>query len=222
VFRTTDYGATWTSIASNLPSHGVNVIVEDTSNTKVLFAGTDAGVFATVDGGARWVRLKGNMPNVPVHDLAIQPREHDLIAGTFGRAIWITDISILEQLDEATLAEDAHVFDIPPRARVQTSGWGNYDFYGDRYTPTDNEPNAMAVTYYLRDQKDHSVAIRITDLSGQPVRTLTATSRQGLNTVMWNMSNQAGREQPAGDYRVTVEIDGRTIARTATIRPPKS
>ena len=222
VFRTTDYGATWTSIASNLPSHGVNVIVEDTSNTKVLFAGTDAGVFATVDGGARWVRLKGNMPNVPVHDLAIQPREHDLIAGTFGRAIWITDISILEQLDEVTLAEDAHVFDIRPRARVQTSGWGNYDFYGDRYTPTENEPNAMAVTYYLRDQKDHSVAIRIADLSGQLVRTLTATSRQGLNTVMWNMSNQAGREQPAGDYRVTVEIDGRTIARTATIRPPKS
>jgi hypothetical protein len=221
LFRTTDYGVTWTAIASNLPDKGVNVVVEDPANAKVLVVGTDTGVFATIDGGGRWVRLKGNMPNVPVHDLVIHPRERDLIAGTFGRAIWITDISILAQLDEARLAEDVRVFDIRPRARVRTSGWGGYDFYGDRYTPTDNEPDALAITYYLRDQKERSIAINITDLSGQPVRTLTATSRRGLNTVLWNMRSQAGLEQPAGDYRVTVEIDGRTFAKTATIRPPK-
>jgi len=76
----------------------------------------------------------------------------------------------------------------------------------------------MAVTYYLRDVKDRTIAIKVTDLSGQQVRTLTATSRQGLNTVPWNMRNQAGLEQPAGDYRVIVEIDGRTFTKTATIR----
>jgi len=218
LLKTTDCGATWTSIAANLPDKGINVVVEDATNTKLLFVGTDTGVFATIDGGGRWVRLKGNMPNVPVHDLVIHPRERDLVAGTFGRAMWITDISILEQLDEAQLGEDVRVFNIRPRARFHTSGWGGYDFYGDRYTPTDNEPNAIAITYYLREKKDRAIAITITDLSGQPVRTLTATSRQGLTTVLWNMRNQAGRDQPAGNYRVTVEVDGRTITGIATIR----
>jgi photosystem II stability/assembly factor-like uncharacterized protein len=222
LFKTTDYGATWTSIAANLPDRAINVVVEDAANPRLLFVGTDAGVFATIDGGGRWVRLKGNMPNVPVHDLVIHSRERDLIAGTFGRAIWIADISILEQLDETRLAEDVRVFDIRPRARVRTSGWGNYDFYGDRYTPTDNEPNAIAIPYYLRDAKDRAVSITVSDWSGQPVRTLAGTSRKGLNTVLWNMRNQAGAEQPPGHYRVTVEIGGRTFTTTATIRPPAS
>jgi len=218
LFKTTDYGATWVSIAGNLPNTNINVIVEDAANTNLLLVGTDGGVFATIDGGGRWVRVKGNMPNVPVHDLVIQPREHDLVAGTFGRAIWTTDISVLEQLSEARLSDDVSVFDIRPRARVHTSGWGGYQLYGDRYTPTENEPDAIAISYYLRDAKNRSIAVRITDLAGAPLKTLPAASAAGLNTVLWDMKDEKGTDQPAGDYRVAIEIDGKVTNKLATIR----
>jgi photosystem II stability/assembly factor-like uncharacterized protein len=85
VFKTTDFGATWTAIHSNLPRKPVNVIVEDPIDPKLLFVGTHEAVFASVDGGARWVRMMANMPPVPVTDLVIHPREADLVVATFGR-----------------------------------------------------------------------------------------------------------------------------------------
>jgi photosystem II stability/assembly factor-like uncharacterized protein len=218
LFRTTDYGATWTSIAPGLPDQPVNVVWEDRTNRHLLFAGTDKGVWVSIDGGARWVRMKGGMPNVPVHDLVVHPREHDLIVGTYGRGIYITDVSVLQQLNEKLLAEDMHVFDIEPRVPYQTSGWGNYDFYGDRYRPTPNEPNALVISYYLRDKQDRKVSIRIADLNGQLVRTIEGTAAQGLNSVQWDMRDGERKLQSAGPYVVTVEVDGRKFVKTARIR----
>jgi len=80
LFKTSDFGATWTSISNNLPARSINVIVEDYKNPDLLFVGNDTGVFVSLDRGKRWTPLKGNMPTVPVHDLAIHPREGDLIA----------------------------------------------------------------------------------------------------------------------------------------------
>jgi len=218
VFRTTDFGATWTPIAGNLPKGGVNVIWEDAKNRNLLFVGSDVGVYASIDAGRSWVRLAGGMPIVPVHDLVVHPREQDLVVGTFGRAIWVTNVSVLQQLDEKVLGEDVHMFDIRPRARVHSSGWGNYDFYGDRYAPTDNEPNAIAITYYLRDQKDGTVSVTVAEPGGKTLRTLKGEPKAGLNTVSWDMRNQSRQEMPAGKYSVTVEIDGKVFTKTATIR----
>ena len=146
------------SSRQGLPDQPVNVIWEDRINRHLLFLGTDKGVWVSIDDGARWMRMKGSMPDVPVHDLHVHPREHDLIVATYGRAVYITDVSVLQQTTEALLAEDMHLFDIDPRVPFQSSGWGNYDFYGDRYRPTPNEPNALVINYYLRDtqeQEDH-------------------------------------------------------------------
>jgi hypothetical protein len=164
--------------------------------------------------------MQGNMPNVPVHDLLVHPREHDLVVGTYGRAMYITDVSVLQQVTDAVLAEDIHLFDIEPRGAFQASGWGNYDFYGDRHITTPNEPNAITISYYLRDTQERKVSVTIADLSNRLLRTITATSLQGLNTVPWDMKDSAGKAQPRGDYLVTVEIDGRTFAKTARVRHP--
>jgi len=133
-----------------------------------------------------------------VHDLVVHPREHDLIAGTYGRAMYITDVSVLQQVDEKVLAEDVHLFDIEPRTPFPTSGWGNYDFYGDRFVSTPNEPNAITVTYYLRDAQEHKVSIKVADLSNLLLRTIEGTSRQGLNMVRWTCGIlPAGSRAPA-------------------------
>lgn len=219
VFKTTDFGASWTAISSGLPDAPVNVLWEDRRNARLLFLGTDKGVWASIDGGSRWVRMKGSMPDVPVHDLHVHSREHDLIVGTYGRAIYITDVSVLQQVSETLLAEDMHLFDIEPRAPFRTSGWGNYDFYGDRYRPTPNEPAGFTINYYLRDTRQRNVTVRVADLTGQLVRTIPGTCLQGFNAVMWDMRNTERQMQPAGDYLVTLEVDGRKFVKTARLRP---
>ncbi len=218
LFRTTDYGATWTRITTGLPDQPVNVVWEDRVNRHLLFAGTDKGVWVSIDGGTRWFRMQGDMPNVPVHDLHVHPREHDLVVGTYGRGIYVTDVSWLQQVTEAVLAEDMHLFGIEPHKPVPTSGWGNYEFYGDRYRSTPNAPAGITVNYYLREQTDRKVTVKMANLAGQLLRTLDGTALAGLNTVRWDLRDGERRVQPAGDYQVTVEIDGRKFAKTARIR----
>jgi len=220
LFKTTDYGATWESLGRGLPGQPINVVWQDRQNPQLLIVGNDKGVWVSIDDGTRWVRMQGNMPNVPVHDLLVHPREHDLVVGTYGRAMYVTDVSVLQQCDEKVLAEDIHLFDIEPRGAFQASGWGNYGFYGDRHITTPNEPNAITISYYLRDTQERKVSATIADLSHQLLRTIAGTSLQGLNTLRWDMRDSAGKMQPRGDYLVTVEFDGRKFAKTARIRHP--
>ena len=98
LYRTTDYGKTWTSISANLPNAPINVVVQDRKNKQLLFVGNDVGVFVSIDGGERWSALKANLPTVAVHDLTIHPRENDLVIATYGRALWTGDITPLQEL----------------------------------------------------------------------------------------------------------------------------
>src|SRR6185295_4038004 len=99
-------------------------------NSNLLFVGSDAGVYASIDSGMHWFALKGNMPTVPVTDLVIHPRESDLVVGTYGRGIWITNVALLRELDEKVLNEDAHFFSIQPKARRNEGAVGNYRLLG--------------------------------------------------------------------------------------------
>jgi len=100
VLSTKDYGESWKDLSSNIPvGSTVNVIREHHANPDLLFVGTKRGVYFSVDRGKKWIMIKGNLPMVPVDDIAIHPRENDLILGTHGRSIWILDdITFLEQM----------------------------------------------------------------------------------------------------------------------------
>ena len=92
LFKTTDRGRTWTAIAGDLPERGtVYALAEDPVDPDLLFAGTEFGLFFTLDGGGHWVQLSGGMPTIAVRDLAIQQRENDLVAATFGRGFYVLD-----------------------------------------------------------------------------------------------------------------------------------
>ena len=120
LYKTTDYGETWTSIAGNLPMKSINVVREDPKNPDLLFVGMDFGLFVTVDGGTTWTEMKGNFPTQPVHDILIHPRENDLIVATHGRGFFITDISALEEINDKVLASDFYLFDVEPKVKWVT------------------------------------------------------------------------------------------------------
>jgi hypothetical protein len=229
LFRSADFGATWTSLASTLPPSGANVIVEDTTNPNLLFLGNDIGVYVSFDRGLKWQQLKANMPVVPVHDLLVHPREGDLVVGTFGRGIWITNIVALRELSADFATRDAHLFAIRPFAQRREGAWGNYRLHGDRFTTTPNEPNGMTIVYYLRQSVD-AASITITDAAGTLVRKLTAPIKAGVNRVVWDLDD--GNSHPAvpGEYTVTLDAGGRKLTRTGTLlsrapedspRPPR-
>ncbi len=91
IYKSTDYGKTFTSIAGNIPAGPVNVVREDPANAKILYAGTDMGVFVTTDGGDKWTVLGGNLPSTFVHDLVIHPRDKMIVIATHGRGMWVLD-----------------------------------------------------------------------------------------------------------------------------------
>ncbi len=91
VWRSTDFGKTWTSLAKGIPVGPVNVIREDPVNGKILYVGTDMGVYATTDGGQTWMVLGGNLPTCYVHDLIIHPRDNIIVIATHGRGMWALD-----------------------------------------------------------------------------------------------------------------------------------
>lgn len=91
VYRSTDFGKTFTSIASNIPSGSVNVIREDPTTASRLFVGTDFGAFVSNDGGKQWSVLGGNLPSVQVSDLEYQPRDRVIVISTYGRGMWAMD-----------------------------------------------------------------------------------------------------------------------------------
>lgn len=127
VYMTEDGGKTFSSIASDLPRGKpdfVHVIRQDLVNPNLLFVGTDVGLYVSTDKGGHWQRFMKGLPTVPVHDLKIHPRDHDLIAATHGRSIWIVDIAPLQQLTDEVLASDIHIFDPVPAFQYGNSPVG--------------------------------------------------------------------------------------------------
>jgi photosystem II stability/assembly factor-like uncharacterized protein len=230
LYRTDDFGATWSSIAGNLPAAPINVIVEDRRNAKLLFVGNDAGVFVTIDGGARWVKMNNNMPTVPVHDLLVHPRDNDLILGAYGRGLWITNIAALQEITEGVLAEDVHLFTVPPTVQRVTWQFGANDYlFGQKNIQTRNEPNGMVVRYYLRTAAADAPSIVITDSNGREVAKLAGGNSVGINTVGWTMrpqgrggrggprGNVVDQLAPLGEYTVTLEVGGKRLAQKAQV-----
>jgi hypothetical protein len=197
IFKTTDYGRTWTNISGNLPEMGpVYVVREDPKNPNLLFAGTEFAVFYSINGGRSWGKLNNNMPTVAVHDLEIHPRDNDLIAGTHGRGIWILDdITPLQQLSEKVTSAEAHLFENRTATqwlRLQPQGTGGtLSFRGEN--PTRN----AVINYYLGSGATGQVRFEISDVTGENKRTLTAPARAGINRLEWPMTYDPSPEQIA-------------------------
>jgi photosystem II stability/assembly factor-like uncharacterized protein len=151
LIKSTDRGQSWTSITGDLPGrHLVWRLVQDDVNADLLFAATEFGVFFTVDGGAEWVELEGGAPTIAFRDITIQRRHGDLVAGSFGRGIYILDdYTPLRTVDQELLSQEAHLFD------TRDAFWyvprDVTDSQGDNMYTAENPPFGAVFTYYLKD-----------------------------------------------------------------------
>ncbi len=217
VYRTTDYGKTWQAISDGLPQAPVSAIIEDPENADLLFAGTDKGVFVSFNAGASWQRLPGDMPPVVVRDLNIQAREHDLVAGTYGRGAWVTDIYALEQLTKDVMQKDLWLFDIAPKPQMnysQQAAWGNYHETGDNHKDVPNEPNALEIYYWFgQDAPGDSALVTVKDSNGKKMFNEKVPARKGIGKVYWYL-----RKAKPGDYAVTLEWKGEKITKKGSVR----
>ncbi len=228
LFKITDFGATWTTISSNLPQWPVNSIVEDPQNASVLFAGTDIGVYVSTDGGARWVALKSNMAPAPVTDMVVHPREQDLVVGTYGRGIWVVNIAPIREMTDEHL-RGPYLFTVKPKAIRREGAQGNYRLLGDSFPTTPNEPNGLTIYYYLNQDAAQPVTVTVTDLTGKVVRTLPGSQKAGINRVAteavggFGGGGGGGRGGPAraamppGEYVVTLEAGGSKLTQRARV-----
>jgi len=231
LFKTADYGASWSSISGDLPADTcINAVVQDAKNPDLLFAGTEDGVFITIDGGRKWLPFRGNMPSVKVTDLVIHPRENDLVVATYGRGLYVTDIAPFQELSPAVLASGFHLFDIEPRSRRLEGAIGNFHFYGDSHLATANEPNAVVINYYLKSSPASPVKISVCDDSGRVLEEIKGGNEPGLNRVLWLMRAvpsggttgrpawRRGEPVEPGVYVVRVEVDGKKYEKKAVVR----
>src|SRR5271165_3913957 len=200
VYKTTDYGQTWTALPAQ--ESGVrgfaHVIKEDTVNPKVLFLGTEFGLWISVDGGQRWAQYKGaDFPSAPVDDIAVQARESDLVLATHGRGIWIVDdISPLRALTPEVMGNEATLLSGRPSIQYfdVSGGWpeGDETFHG-RNRPTDAQ-----ITYYQKGRHIFGdLKIEILDQNGKLVDSVAGSKHRGLNRASWSMRVKAPAVPPA-------------------------
>ena len=197
LYKTTDYGATWTAIVQGIPDHEfTRVIREDPVRRGLLYAGTETGLYLSFDDGANWQSFAGNLPVVPIYDLVIKGT--DLVVATHGRSFWILDdVTPLRQLRDGIADQAAHLFAPRPttRHRVYSHGNGrriaghvNYKTTGPvtvGYRPVEiatgakverfldagsNPQDGVIVHYWLREKPEGEVKLSILDAAGQTIR----------------------------------------------------
>src|SRR4051812_27942855 len=239
VFRTDDYGDTWTPIADGVaPNDFARAIREDPKREKLLYLGTEHGIYVSFDDGANWQSLKQNLPDTPVHDIAVE--ERDLVIATHGRGFYVMDnIAPLRQ------------------GGIQTTS--NFHLY----KPEDalrGLDRSVAIDYYLK-QPAQKVTMEFLDPQGKVIRAFTGTTADaerkpptpdgsaddgprrppephpgvaaGLNRLTWDMrypgavdfpglimwaANSRGPLAPPGTYQVRVNADGQTETQPFAIR----
>ena len=194
VFKTHDFGKSWTAIHRGLPPQSAHVVREDPNRSGLLVLGTESGLFYSVDEGEHWTPMKGGFPPTPVYDLKFEKRSHDLVVATHGRGLFVLDdISPLEQWRAEIQNSDLHFFEATPadlssmfNRYGRSSGWS-----------ATNRPVGALLNYYLKQaiegrktadgQPASPVQILITASDGRLVRRLQGPGRAGVNRIAWDL-----------------------------------
>lgn len=202
VYKTTDYGKTWTFISSGIPKSVFSYchwIHEDPVREGMLYLGTENALYISFDDGKSWLPLQNNLPHAPVHHMVVQENFNDLVVGTYGRGFWILDdITPLQQLTAEVLKADVHLFKPRPAYRLHDIAGG---------PPA--RPQAY-INYYLKNTASEKITITIFDEEGREVTNLPGTNERGINRVSWNLrypgASQAKlRTKPPGNPHVVEE-----------------
>jgi len=207
IYKTTDYGRTWTSIAGDLPKsvHSyAHCVREDPVRKGLLYLGVENGLYFSIDDGQHWTPLQSGLPHAPLHWLTIQEHFNDLVVATYGRGFFILDdITPLRQLTPEILNANAHLF--TPRATYRLRNITEPMMMPDDATEGVNPPDGAPITFWLRTAppkdpkpaKDAKAPVKlvIKDAAGQVIRTLDVKdATAGLNRVWWDLRGEPTTE----------------------------
>jgi photosystem II stability/assembly factor-like uncharacterized protein len=236
VYKTADGGKTWQPLATADIKGFAQVVREDLVNPRLLFLGTEAGLYVSLDGGAGWAQFKENLPPVPVDDIAIHRRDGDAILATHGRGIYIVDdLSPLRALTAEAMNKDVAM--LPSRPSALTVLSGEQRMEGNAVYVDGGVPEVASITYYLK--KRHIVGeskIDVYDERGTLVSSMPAGKRKGINRVQWPMRMRpprfpsgnsvifsggvsVGPRMPAGKYTVKYVKGSETYTQTIELVP---
>ncbi|MEO8431189.1 MAG: hypothetical protein ABI592_06730, partial [Acidobacteriota bacterium] len=221
VYRTTDFGKTWSAIARGLPEDGTAYVVREDPNRKgLLVVGTDNGLHVSGDAGASWKKFPVEFPTVPVWDLKFVKATRDLVVASHGRGMYVfDDIGPIEEMagmgaiGGAIPGKSLHLFAVAPAAQWQI--WNRGGFGIGAWTAP-NPPNGAVIDYWLKSEikqteeqkklKRDPVKIVITDAAGHPVTTEWGPAKEGMNRFVWNLRYEGpmkiafGKEAPPSDF----------------------
>ncbi|HET8922874.1 MAG TPA: hypothetical protein VFN26_07730 [Candidatus Acidoferrum sp.] len=173
IFKTTDFGKTWTKLVAGLPDNSyVHAVREDPKRKGLLYAGTETGIWVSFNDGGNWQPLQLNLPVTPIHDLIIH--DDDLAVATHGRSFWVLDdLSPLRQLTASSAAEDAHLF--APRTAYRAR-LGH--LRRRRYAIGENPPEGAVLSYYLKEEPKEPAKLELLDAQGKVIRAFTSEEKK--------------------------------------------
>ncbi|HEV3139571.1 MAG TPA: hypothetical protein VGY57_03595, partial [Vicinamibacterales bacterium] len=188
IFKTTDFGKTWTSVVSGLPGDDASVrsLAEYPGKPSVLFAGTERALFVTLDSGARWSKLTANLPTTRYDDIVVHPRTKDLILATHGRGMWILDdASPIAEWTPAIAEKRAHLFAVP-RATLMLY-WEDVSNMNHYFFTAENPAEGATFTYHL-GQPAQRVKLLVSNSSGKVIREVIGPASAGqIHRVNWDL-----------------------------------
>jgi photosystem II stability/assembly factor-like uncharacterized protein len=226
VYKATDYGAKWQALVTAVDPKGLrgyaHVVREDPVDRGLLYAGTEFGLWISSDDGGSWAQFKGgDFPSVAVRDIAIQPRDHDLVLATHGRGIWILDdLTPLRALTPQVLSQEAAFLPTRPQQQriAANGGWVE----GDASYTGASAPSSVTITYYQKARHLFGkLKLEVFDDKGKLVDTLPASKRRGINRVAWPMNVTPPRVPPAAQVAFSATRGPRVVPGTYTVRMTK-
>lgn len=239
LYKTTDYGKTWSKITNGIPNeHFTRVVREDPKKKGLLYAGTETGMYISFDNGTNWSPFQLNLPIVPITDLAI--KDNNLIVATQGRSLWIIDdLTVIHQLDAAKKNQSTVLY--KPKDSYRTKGGARKE---PSKTEGQNHPNGVVTHFYLKNfaEKD-TVHLTYTSMAGDTLAAFSTHAKKkdkklkvekGGNTHVWNTrgkgaeklkgmilwwANLNGAKAVPGEYKVHLNANGTSTSETFKIVP---
>jgi len=192
LYHTKDFGKSWKRIIDNDDVWGyVLCFVQDPVEPKLMFAGTEYGLYVSFDKGENWNKWTVGYPTVSTYDMVIQQVEYDLVIGTFGRSVWIIDNIIplreVARTGGEILNEKIAAFNTPESVIASTKNLPGYYFRGDAMYEGDNREIAASLTCFVNEDKPEKVKVEILDNDGIVVRNFDSDVRKGFNRLTWRL-----------------------------------
>jgi photosystem II stability/assembly factor-like uncharacterized protein len=207
VYRTSDFGKSWTRLKIELPpsnSNFVNQIKEDPAKAGLLWLGTDKSLYFSPDDGQHWIHLKNNLPPVPIYGIEIQKNFRDLVVGTYGRGIYILDdITPIREFSEHIQQGNAHLFSLRDTYRFQDMNGIKTE---NSFVNGQNPPDGAAISYYLKEKSKDSVELLVLNAKGELVHKLKPKNQPGIPPMV-----------PVGNYTIVLKAHGQEFKQTLSL-----